>query len=422
MTLAAPRTTARGDGDFVAAVGIAEDLAASAVWSGDAAGFHGAAPPAELGLAVVHRSFGGDVYEGSAGVARFLALAAARTGSDDLAAVARGAATHALARVSGFSLFSGGAGAGLVAMEVAALIDEPELAARGAELLGSAVAMAEADPAPLDDLIAGRAGVLLGLVAAAEAGVPGEWLARSRELAGRLIAAGEAPDVAPDGLAWRLHPGGPRLCGLGHGASGPALAFEALARADDNPRWASAAAAARRYERAWYSAAAGSWADLREGLPSYPHMWCHGSIGVAAERLAAVSGGTSDQMAAADLAGGLAGARSAASGLVDLPTGPGGGHMINGSLCHGLGGMSDLFVDASHVEAGRRDAWLGLARRCTAQMRRDSRRAEGWRTGVYPSGERTPGLMLGLAGIGWALMRVALPDEVPSAWRIGGLL
>ncbi|MER2507379.1 MAG: hypothetical protein ABTQ27_01330, partial [Amaricoccus sp.] len=39
----------------------------------------------------------------------------------------------------------------------------------------------------------------------------------------------------------------------------------------------------------------------------------------------------------------------------------------------------------------------------------------GWRCGV-PGGEATPGLMLGLAGIGWAQLRAAHPEAVPSAW------
>lgn len=421
MTLVTHAPAAIQDADFAAALSIADRVAAGAVWSGDAAAFHGAAPPDQMGLPVVHRSFGGDTYEGSAGIARFLALAAAQTGSDDFARVARGAATHALARVRHYSLFSGSAGAGIVALEVAALLDEPVLAERGAALLQDAAAAAIADDAAIADYIAGRAGVLWAVVTAAAAGVPGDWLTSARRLAEILVTTGDATDEAPDGLSWPLHAGGPRLCGLGHGASGPALALEALGRLDPDPRWAAAAVAARRYERAWYSPAAGTWADLREGV-SYPHMWCHGSIGVAAERLAAVMAGTSDPMAAADLAGGLAGARAAASGLVDVPTGPGAGHAINGSQCHGLGGMSDLFVDAALAEGDRGGAWLVLARRCTEQMRRDARRVDGWRTGVFPSGESTPGLMLGLSGIGWALLRVASPESVPSAWRLGSLL
>jgi len=37
----------------------------------------------------------------------------------------------------------------------------------------------------------------------------------------------------------------------------------------------------------------------------------------------------------------------------------------------------------------------------------------GWRSGV-PFGVETPGLMAGLAGIGYGMLRLAEPDSVPS--------
>jgi lantibiotic modifying enzyme len=36
-----------------------------------------------------------------------------------------------------------------------------------------------------------------------------------------------------------------------------------------------------------------------------------------------------------------------------------------------------------------------------------------WRCGV-PAGVETPGLMLGLAGIGYGLLRLGLPNRIPS--------
>jgi lantibiotic modifying enzyme len=38
---------------------------------------------------------------------------------------------------------------------------------------------------------------------------------------------------------------------------------------------------------------------------------------------------------------------------------------------------------------------------------------QGWITGV-PQGVETPGLMTGLAGIGYALLRLAAVEQVPS--------
>jgi lantibiotic modifying enzyme len=40
-------------------------------------------------------------------------------------------------------------------------------------------------------------------------------------------------------------------------------------------------------------------------------------------------------------------------------------------------------------------------------------RRGGWRCGI-PGGVETPGLMMGLAGIGYGLLRVGAADRVPS--------
>lgn len=400
------------DGDEAAAFALARDLAASAVWADGVCAFHGATAPAELGLPTPFRSFGGDLYEGSAGIARFLGRAADLAGDAELARVARGAIGHALARAEGWSLFSGGLGVGLVAIELAEWIAAPDLVPPAVALIerASAAALAEAraGTAPAD-LLSGLAGVVLGLVAAAPHD-PGDWSARAREIAAALAA--QAVRTEGGGLAWPLAPGEElHLCGLGHGASGVALAFEALG----GPDLAPLARAARGFERGWYAPEHGSWADLRGTPPSYPHFWCHGSVGVAAERLRA---DPADPLARADLAGALAGIRAELGALVAGPRGPAAGDGMNGSQCHGLGGISDLLVDVwlrtRSVDSGAA-GWLDLARAATAALREDARRPGGWRCGL-PGGEATPGLMLGLAGIGWAQLRVAHPETVPSAW------
>lgn len=399
--------------DAEAAFALARDLAAGAVWADGVCAFHGAGAPAELGLPVPFRAFGGDLYEGSAGVARFLACVARLGGDAELARVARGAIGHAFARAEGWSLFSGGLGIGLVALELAEWLEAPDLVPPAVRLIerASAAALAEAraGTAPAD-LLAGLAGVVLGLVAAEPYDLDGDWPARARAIASALAAQAVQRGA---GLAWPLAPGGELcLCGLGHGASGVALAFEALG----DPAFAAAARRARAFERGWYAPEFGSWADLRGAptsfpdFPPCPRMWCHGSVGIAAERLRADPG---DPLARADLAGALAGIRVEIEALVAGPRGPAAGDGINGSQCHGLGGMSDLLIDV-WLRTGDAD-WLALARAATGALREDARRPGGWRCGV-PGGEATPGLMLGLAGIGWAQLRAAHPEAVPSAW------
>lgn len=407
--------------DFEAGVAIARRIAGDAIWYGPLCTFLGAAAPPRLGEPPIHISLDGDLYDGSAGIARFLALAAALTGEVPLREAALGAARHALARAEGWSLFSGRLGAGLAVLETAERLDATELVSPAVEAIEMAgeQALREAGEAGPYDLMSGLAGVIQGLLAALPYDVDGGWLGRAFEL-GRALLAGAADDGT--GWSWPLDPRDPqRLCGLAHGASGIAFALEALAQvAPDETGWREAASRARAFERAWYAPEHGSWADLRaEGLsesgapPAYPHMWCHGSIGIAAERLRLAAG--DDLLARADAVAGLAGAAREARRILTGAAGPGGGDHVNGSQCHGLSGMVDLFIDAWEIDAD--PAWMALARAATSFIRNDAQRPNGWRCGI-PGGHWTPGLMLGGAGIGWAHLRAWNPALVGSCWRL----
>jgi lantibiotic biosynthesis protein len=421
--------TAVGDGAALAltwrtaGLRLAHDLAASAVWRDDMCAFHGARPPVALDAPPLYGSVGGDVYEGSSGIARFLGRAATVAGDRVLADTALGAMRHALRHASGWSLFTGALGAGLTALELAETLETPSLVPAAVQLIEQASEAAAHAAAPYD-LLTGTAGVVVGLAAAVRYDLDGGWVQRGigvgRGLLDAAVPDGPDSDDGPP-LSWRLEPGSSdRLCGLAHGASGVALAFEALHRlAPHEGPWRSAARRARAFERAHYSATHGSWADLRAGEHAavggptpYPHMWCHGSIGVTAERLGALD----DLLARTDAVGGLAGALAHARRLAAGPAGPGADDSLNGSLCHGLAGLIDLFVDAWQVTGDT--SWMAVAGELADLLLNDARRDNGWRSGIR-GGWPAPGLMLGHAGMGWALLRVADPHRVSSGWRIG---
>ena len=415
--MSAPAPGGPGEADHAAGLAIARELAGAAIWHGDLCTFQGAVPPNELGAPPIFATSGPDPYEGTAGIARFLALAARFDDDPRLAATGRGALRHAFAHAQGNALFSGRTGVAVIALETG--WQEFRDAAR--DMLEAAASAALDDPAPPADLLAGDAGIIAGLAAVARADPHGPWAALATALGYRLVATGRDAD---DGLSWPVMPGqSDHLCGLAHGAAGIACAMESLAQlAPEAGPWRETARKARAFERAWYAPEHGSWADLRSdargpgGEIGYPHMWCHGSVGIAAERLGADPG---DILARADRAAALEGVLSSTSAALALPRGPGGSDAINGSQCHGLSGVADLMIDA--WRASGRPMWLDLARACTAAIRDDARRPEGWRSGV-PGGHASPGLMLGMAGIGWAQLRAAHPERVPSAWRIGSLL
>ena len=86
------------------------------------------------------------------------------------------------------------------------------------------------------------------------------------------------------------------------------------------------------------------------------------------------------------------------------------GFGMNHSLCHGDLGNLETVLMAARV--------LGDAhyKQVVEQMESailESIDTRGWLTGI-PLYIETPGLMTGLAGIGYELLRLAYPDRVPS--------
>jgi lantibiotic modifying enzyme len=82
----------------------------------------------------------------------------------------------------------------------------------------------------------------------------------------------------------------------------------------------------------------------------------------------------------------------------------------NHSLAYGDLGHLDLMLQASSAigEPDLKRNCMGYAAALLGQMQR-----HGWVTGA-PLGVETPGLMAGLAGIGYGLLRLAVPGRTPS--------
>lgn len=404
--------TRAGSPDLAAGLSIADALCRNAIWSGGLCVFHGAIAPESLASPPRFATLGGDLYEGSAGIARFLLLAHRYSGEPDHLRTAGGALAHAMSAPEDHGLFTGRLGAALVALEAG-----PVLRDEACALVDDCVAAALADPDPAADLLSGLAGVIVGLEAAFRLVPEPRWLDAAFTLGRRLVRLGEG---RVPGLAWPVHPGSAaHLCGLAHGASGVALAMTCLALHEPGePAWERTAIRARDFERAFYAPEHGSWADLREDAGggaaetrTHPHMWCHGSIGIAAERL-----GATDRLGRADRIAALEAVRSSTRCLLAEPRGPGTDDRLNGSVCHGLSGAADVLLDAA-LAADDPAPWRRLARAAAAALRDDARRPEGWRCGI-PGGWACPGLMLGLAGIGWTQLRCHDPTGVPSVWRL----
>ncbi len=425
---------------LAAAQEVGRRLVREAVWHRDRCTWLG--DDVEDDGTVVHRSLAGDLYGGTSGVGWFLANLAAATGDEDAAEAAAGALRHALRRVreSGdCGLYTGRAGAALAAVAGGHALGDGALLASGADLAGDVARTATAPAAAAElDLIGGLAGTALALVELASALDDDALLGAAVVLGERLLAARRPTS---SGSTWTA-PDAPQplLCGLGHGASGLALAFLELERAVGDGRFGEAAAGSLRYERAWFSRERGNWPDLREldwsrldagAQPPYLVYWCHGAAGIGLVRLHAFRR-RGDETALAEAAAAIDTATSTMLRVVASPR-PAGRIGPDLSLCHGVGSVAELHVtaaevtgDSEHLAHARRLVQLALVgREAVARAGEANGSGGGLRLPAelpcgVPGGGETPGLLLGLAGIGATLLRLCDPALLPSPLLVAG--
>jgi lantibiotic biosynthesis protein len=403
-----------GEGGFLAgAERIGRRLCRDAVWDGDRPGWLGWAMEPRGGQWVTAmRAAGTSLYDGVAGIGLFLARLAKRSGDEIVAATAEAALWRALEDVDKlvdereYGFYSGLTGVAVAAIEGGAALSRSDLAARGREALKASAGLAPR--ADRIDIVNGSAGALAAFLAYSAR--KGDGFERAAIQHGEaLLKAATSND---DALSWDTvgRSGEPHLLGLGHGASGVAYALGCLGAATGRTEFLTSARKAMAYERRFFRSAEGNWPDLRAmskppggGEPPCMIAWCHGAVGIGFARSALLSRlGEHDEIEReADAA--------VATTAMSLSSGRG---MGNYSLCHGDGGNADFLLFAA--QALRRPA---LRRQAEAALARGLERYEKddlpWPCGVPGAGE-TPSLMLGLAGIGYVLLRLDDPVATPT--------
>ncbi|WP_028644546.1 lanthionine synthetase LanC family protein [Nocardioides sp. URHA0020] len=387
---------------------IADHLVREALWGGDMCTWLGADGPGDR-----VSTLDPWLYAGDSGVGLFLSQAARLTGSRPTKHAARGAVRRALTTTqpapSTSGLYEGTLGVALAAARVGVAIDDDQLLEDAHAL---ALSFKPSATWPGADLITGAAGDILALVALAEELNQRHLLSVAGDVAARLI---DAADTSV-GMSWAgVNPRDPNLTGLAHGAASGILALSELFRATGGDHLLPAIDAACHFEQAHHEESRGNWVDRRRhgrrrraSAPSrFMVAWCHGAPGIALSRLSA-SAATHD-------AARLDEARIAASTTlrrleeraVRDPRGGG-----DWSLCHGVGGLIDVLSECAGFDVlGPADALLA-ARGIAADHAKLFTASLGWPCPT--TGRPAPGLMVGLAGVGFTYARL-VDDQVPSA-------
>ena len=347
---------------------------------------------------------GSDLYSGSSGIALFLGWLGHLTGEQRFSDAARKAIAPGLREIaagtSSFGAFSGSAGILYAASHLAWLWLEPQLITESIKVFDNLKTRLEEDI--FFDIGGGTAGSLMIALAIHQVGNDSTALEFARACADHLIAHAEA---GVQGLAWRTQgPDKACLYGFAHGIAGIGLALARLGGVTGETRYHEAAMRAFARESVAYVADRKNWPDLRQRdghgsieTAGWTCAWCHGAAGIGLARAGLVRD-RQDIELRDDI-------ERAVSSVLEH------GFGSNACLCHGDLGNAE-FLHVAGQALGRPDlVELALRIACTIV---DAHKDEGnWPCGIA-GGLEVPGLMIGLAGIGYEFLRLAYPHRVPS--------
>lgn len=246
------------------------------------------------------------------------------------------------------------------------------------------------------DVLYGSAGALLGLLALYE---------RSDEVdvLNTAVACGEhLLDSRYDKWGYqvwntlRRDEGQSVSTGMGHGVAGICYALYRLYGHTGRTEFRDAADDALGFENVFYSADQYNWKANWLAVPAYPQWWCYGVAGIGLARLGSLQYHDSDVLRR-DLDRAWRFGPELAS---------------NDQLCHGT--FSQV---AFLTELGRKHDETATAQARTLAAAAVERKQEAGGYRVPCGGIYNPALFLGTAGIGYALLRLLAPDELPSLLR-----
>ncbi|WGS49940.1 type 2 lanthipeptide synthetase LanM family protein [Paraburkholderia sp. D15] len=337
-----------------------------------------------------------DLYDGLAGIAFFL-LASAKFAGDsrglDLGWAALNELERRLAMTAAdqpYGAFSGISGVLYVYAHVATWFPEvhERLKARTGLLVPIVAEKLRDDEAC--DLISGRAGTILCLLAVHDAGLNESALDLATQCGSeivRILNKGAAHEVSRLKL--------PNYRGISHGLSGVAMAMVALGNATHESIFVTTALAFFSLEGNMTEG--GVWTDPHDLHHVGQATWCHGAPGIALARLTAYSQLLGEPLIERE-------ARRVLGECLKLPL------IDNESLCHGNLGNLDvlaLAVDVFPCEQLWGDEIEEKRTNVQALITREGLRCA--RPGYIP----VPSLMTGVAGIGYGALRMSFLSGIP---------
>ncbi|MEO0129153.1 MAG: type 2 lanthipeptide synthetase LanM family protein [candidate division WOR-3 bacterium] len=349
-----------------------------------------------------------DLYDGLPGIVFFLAYLANITKQEKYYTLAHNALSSlryqirlAKQQIKHIGVFSGWGGLIYTFAHLGVLWKDPELLDEAKSYTEYLYALIEKDKQ--FDLIGGAAGCIASLLCLFHTMHSEDILSLAVQCGDRLLKSAVRVE---HGIGWLVPFGGDKpLAGLSHGNAGIAWVLEELFAITGEKRFHLAALAAIEYERSLFSVVDENWLDIRKRLDlnkennsqnNFMVAWCNGASGIGLARLQMLRYFENKDI------------RQEINTALKTTLNKGFG--LNHSLCHGDLGNLELLLQACEIL--NEPYWKLQLNRLTNMILQSIIRY-GWQCGV-PLAIETPGLMTGLAGIGYGLLRIADPAHIPA--------
>ncbi|TVQ58101.1 MAG: type 2 lantipeptide synthetase LanM [Spirulina sp. DLM2.Bin59] len=256
------------------------------------------------------------------------------------------------------------------------------------------------------DIVSGAAGCILGLISLYRC-TPEPNLKKIAQACGDHLLTKAL--TMPQGIGWLTLPPRQPLSGFSHGVAGVGFALVKLAQFTGKSCYQEAAMAAWNYERSLYQAKEKKWYNAPNEPLSSSVGWSYGATGIGLARLGGIKSLNTDTIQTEIKVAIEANSLALEEGL-NLKNNQG-----NHSLCNGILGQleflrSAIFWQKSHDILNPK---LEKLYQNYLSLTLDSLEQRGCYCGV-PGGVEVLGLMTGLAGIGYGVLRLAEPKKVPN--------
>lgn len=249
------------------------------------------------------------------------------------------------------------------------------------------------------DFLSGAAGISYSLMNGYEVKKDQEFLDIAKLYGDYLVQ--QVHILNDSQMAWKNPATNTYLGGLAHGTSGFALSLLRLAHLTGEENYREVAIKALNYDRSLFNPELSVWKDNRFDGKNYLHQWCHGSTGIGLSRIVMSKFSNSGEYDQEIL--------QAVQNLQIQ------GYKNSDNLCHGNFGDVELFL-----QAGAHFDDEDLIKE--AQERSYNIILQKEKRGYYqidgPNGFIQPSLFTGLAGIGYQLLRVYNPENVPAVMML----